>query len=75
MIQELKEKLELLATLLEHDLKGKEELLKNANEHYQHYATAAMTWEQERVQAEKEHETNKENAKKAQELLDSLLKK
>jgi len=75
MIQELKQQLEVLATLLEHDLKGKEEMLRKASEHYEHYTKAAMSWEEEKIQAEKEHELNKAEAIKAKEFLDSLLEK
>ena len=75
MIKELKDKLEVLANLLEHELKGKEELLRNASEHYKYYADAAMEWEHEREAAAQKHEENKTKAEKAKAFLDKLSQK
>jgi len=75
MLAELKDKLEMLADLLEKDVLNKEEILRNAEEHLKHFATAAKHWENEKAEALKEMQTRHEQAQKDKELIDELLKK
>ena len=75
MLKDIKDKLETLATLLEKDIENKEAIIKNAEQHFGHFATAAQAWEREKEEAKVEHERRMEQAQKDKELLDTLLKK
>lgn len=75
MLKELHDNLSTLTSLLEVELKRREDFLKEAEQHLGHFAEAAFNWEKEKEASEQEHKDRLAKAEKDKELLNSLLKK